>query len=131
MVDARVFKALSDPTRLKILRLLSKGVMTVTEIVKATRSSQPATSRHLRVLKEAGLIEDIRRGKWVEYRMKQSVLQEVSGYIDTLLTGASASSKHTPTREKDMARKKARKRQPAAREFVIEQRVTAMDDYLL
>ncbi len=84
MVDARTFQALSDPTRLKILSLLGGGSMNVTAMVKELDCTQPAVSRHLKVLREAGLIVDARRGKWIEYSSNPLTVAEAAEYLKTL-----------------------------------------------
>jgi ArsR family transcriptional regulator, arsenate/arsenite/antimonite-responsive transcriptional repressor len=67
-----VFKALSDETRLRILKLLECGELCVCDIVAALDMIQPKVSFHLGVLKEAGLIKDRRQGKWIHYRIDDS-----------------------------------------------------------
>ena len=62
-----IFKALSDETRLRILKLLENGELCVCDIVAALDMIQPKVSFHLAVLKEAGLIKDRKQGKWVHY----------------------------------------------------------------
>ena len=64
-----LFKALSDETRLKILKLLEHGELCVCDIVAALDIVQPKASFHLGVLKEAGLIKDRKQGKWTHYRI--------------------------------------------------------------
>ena len=61
-------KAASDPTRLRVLALLAKGPLCVCQIAAVLGTSQPATSRHLALLRRAGLIDAERRGQWVWYR---------------------------------------------------------------
>jgi ArsR family transcriptional regulator len=65
----RVFKALADPTRLEILRLLSaqRGPTCVCDLVAHFELSQPTISHHLRVLREAGLLRMARIGIWSFY----------------------------------------------------------------
>lgn len=70
----KVFKALSDKTRLEILRLLEHRPCTVGEIVDQFTLSQPTISRHLAVLKEADLVIDQRRGQNVVYRLNDEAL---------------------------------------------------------
>ncbi len=65
----RVMKAASDGTRLRILNLLGPGPLCVCEIVEAVGLSQSTVSRHLAVLRDAGLIEDEKRGKWAYYML--------------------------------------------------------------
>ena len=84
MVDARTFQALSDPTRLKILSLLGGGSMNVSQLVQRLDCTQPAVSRHLKVLKQAGLIADVRRGKWVEYSSNPRRVEEAAEYLRAL-----------------------------------------------
>lgn len=67
-----VFKALSDETRLRILKLLEHGELCVCDIVAALDTIQPKVSFHLATLKEAGLINDKKQGKWIHYRINDS-----------------------------------------------------------
>jgi ArsR family transcriptional regulator len=67
-----IFKALSEDTRLRILKLLERGELCVCDIVAALDAIQPKVSFHLAVLKEAGLIKDRKQGKWVHYRIDDS-----------------------------------------------------------
>ena len=67
-----IFKALSEETRLRILKLLENGELCVCDIVAALDTIQPKVSFHLSALKEAGLIKDRKQGKWVHYRMNDS-----------------------------------------------------------
>ncbi len=67
-----IFKALSDETRLRILKLLEHGELCVCDIVAALDMIQPKVSFHLSVLKEAGLIKDRRQGKWIHYSIDSS-----------------------------------------------------------
>ena len=64
-----LFKALADPTRLRIIKLLENGELCVCQLTAALRMGQSRISRHLSILKQAGLIEDRRAGKWVHYRL--------------------------------------------------------------
>ncbi len=70
----KFFKALSDETRRRILRLLNDGDRTVGEIVGNFHLSQPTISRHLSVLKEANLVVDQRQGQHVIYSLSLSSL---------------------------------------------------------
>lgn len=67
-----IFKALSDETRLKMLKIMGKGEICVCDLVSVLNVSQPKISFHLNVLKEAGLIKDRRQGKWVHYSINDS-----------------------------------------------------------
>ena len=76
------FKALSDPTRREILRLLGAGDRTAGEIVERFEISQPAISRHLAVLRQAGLVAARRQGQNIVYSLDTTVFQDV---VRTLL----------------------------------------------
>jgi len=69
-----VFKALSDETRLRIVKLLEHGELCVCDIVSALDTIQPKVSFHLSTLKEAGLIKDRKQGKWIHYSLDDSDL---------------------------------------------------------
>jgi ArsR family transcriptional regulator, arsenate/arsenite/antimonite-responsive transcriptional repressor len=69
-----VFKALSDETRLRILKLLEHGELCVCDIVAACGMTQPSISFHLRVLKSAGFVTDRKQGKWMHYKLDESDL---------------------------------------------------------
>src|SRR2546421_11913982 len=66
---SRLFKALGDETRLRIVALLSHGELCVCHIEHALGISQPNASRHLATLRAAGIVEDRRAGNWVYYRL--------------------------------------------------------------
>lgn len=70
-------KALADPTRREILGLLKKSRMSAGEITGHFSMSAPAVSKHLNILKDAGLIRDSREGKYIFYELNASVLEEV------------------------------------------------------
>lgn len=65
----RVLKALADPTRVRLVAVLSGGELAVNEIATALAQSQPRISRHLKLLTEAGVIERRVEGAWVFYRL--------------------------------------------------------------
>ncbi|MCS7214892.1 MAG: metalloregulator ArsR/SmtB family transcription factor [Thermodesulfovibrio sp.] len=70
----KIFHALSDQTRLKIIKLLEKNELCVCEIVAAMNMIQPKVSFHLGVLKEAGLLRIRKEGKWTFYSLDYSEL---------------------------------------------------------
>ena len=72
---SRYFKAFGDRSRLRILRLLRSKEMTVNEIVKAVGLSQSTVSRHLAVLREAGIAVDRREGQKVYYSLNKKAVQ--------------------------------------------------------
>jgi ArsR family transcriptional regulator, arsenate/arsenite/antimonite-responsive transcriptional repressor len=69
-----IFKALSDETRLRIVKLLEHGELCVCDIVAALDVVQPKASFHLGVLKEAGFIKDRKQGKWIHYSLNEADL---------------------------------------------------------
>ncbi len=69
-----IFKALSDETRLRILKLLEHGELCVCDIVAAFDMMQPKVSFHLATLKAAGLVKDRREGKWMHYKIDDADL---------------------------------------------------------
>ena len=68
MLAERVFKALADPGRLRLLKLLGGEPVCVGDLVAATRLPQPVVSRHLAMLRDAGLVRDQRSAQWTFYR---------------------------------------------------------------
>ena len=69
---SKLFKALSDERRLKILLLLKEGELCVCDIVETLKMTQPNISFHLGMLKEAGLIKDEKNGRWINYSLDES-----------------------------------------------------------
>ena len=83
---ARMFKALGDPVRLRMLSLIAShqgGESCVCDISPAFDLSQPTISHHLKVLREAGLLDCERRGTWVYYRVIPPVLEQLSAVLAT------------------------------------------------
>jgi ArsR family transcriptional regulator, arsenate/arsenite/antimonite-responsive transcriptional repressor len=68
----RLFRALADSTRLRILGLLLTGEVCVCHIYESLRIPQPKASRHLAYLRRAGLVDTRRDGLWIHYRMAVS-----------------------------------------------------------
>ena len=80
-----IIKALADKTRLNILLLLSKQEMAVCEIISKLDLSQPAVSHHLKLLKHAGLVKDMREGKWIYYTIDLDSFKSQSESLKTIL----------------------------------------------
>jgi DNA-binding transcriptional ArsR family regulator len=117
MVDARTFQALSDPTRLKILSLLGGGSMNVSAMVARLGCTQPAVSRHLKVLKEAGLIVDERRGKWIEYSSNPRAVAEAAEFLRGFSDEMNAHGRaQRSTEKRPAARARAKPRKTARNE---------------
>ena len=64
-----LFKALADPTRLRLIQLLGDDEICVCSVVERLKTNQPKVSRHLAYLRRAGLVTTRREGKWVHYRL--------------------------------------------------------------
>ena len=75
---AEIFKALSDPTRLRLVKLLSEheGALCVNALAHRLGVTQSAVSQHLRVLRQAGLVQGERRGYYVHYSLDQDRLEQ-------------------------------------------------------
>ena len=84
------FEALGDPTRREILRLLSGGGKAVGEIARELPVSRPAVSRHLRLLKQAGLVTEQPRGTRRIYELREEGLQAVQVYLEGVWGEAAA-----------------------------------------
>jgi len=69
----KVMKALSDPNRIKMVKLLQRRVLCVCEIQEALGLAQSTASKHLKILEEAGLIIYLKEGPWVNYRLADGV----------------------------------------------------------
>ena len=80
----RVFKALSDETRIRMLYLLSEGELCVCEIMQALEISQTRASRNLGILRDAGLLQDRRDGQWVHYSVNREVATEYLKLLELL-----------------------------------------------
>ncbi|AKS43164.1 autorepressor SdpR family transcription factor [Wenzhouxiangella marina] len=73
---SQVLKAISDPTRRKVLELLRRGPMTAGELAEHFEVSKPTMSTHFKVLKEADLVRAEKHGTSITYSLKMSVLEE-------------------------------------------------------
>lgn len=76
------FSALADPTRRRILRLVAERPRPAGEVAGAFAVSRPAVSKHLRVLREAGLVDVERRGRARVYRLRQGGLDEARRWVE-------------------------------------------------
>lgn len=79
--SGRAFRALADETRRAILRTLRDGPRTSGEIADQFDSSWPTISRHLAVLREAGLVAAERHGQEIRYELNTSIFQELAQYL--------------------------------------------------
>ncbi len=96
---SHVFRALSDPTRRRVLQLLRHGPMSAGALGDRFDVSRPTMSAHFAVLKEANLIHAEKAGKSIIYHLKLSVLEEaLLGFVDSFGLGA-----ETPTPKEETA----------------------------
>jgi ArsR family transcriptional regulator, arsenate/arsenite/antimonite-responsive transcriptional repressor len=88
---APVFKALGDPARLRLLSMIASregGEVCVCEMTPAFELSQPTISHHLKLLRQAGLIDCERRGTWVYYWVLPGVLDRLADVLRTQTVSA-------------------------------------------
>jgi ArsR family transcriptional regulator len=90
---ARSFKALGDPTRVRLLSMIAAtrgGEACICELTAPVALSQPTVSHHMKVLVEAGLVEREQRGRWAYYRVVSAALQALSSALAPQLVPAYA-----------------------------------------
>ena len=80
-------KALSDPTRRKILELLKKGPLSAGEIGEHFEMTGATLSHHLSILKKAGLVDDSKKGTFVYYEINTSVMEDILTWISGFMGG--------------------------------------------
>ncbi len=83
---AQVFKALGDPVRLRLVSLIGAhqgGEVCVCELATAFDLTQPTISHHLKVLREAGIIDSERRGTWVYYWLVPAALERMAALLSS------------------------------------------------
>src|SRR3974390_1129058 len=76
-------RAAGEPSRLRLLSLCAEATLSVSDMAQALKQSEPRVSRHLKILCESGLIERLRQGQWVHYRLATS--PEASSFVRGLL----------------------------------------------
>ncbi|HKP00461.1 MAG TPA: metalloregulator ArsR/SmtB family transcription factor [Nitrospiraceae bacterium] len=79
-----LFHALSDETRLAVLERLKGGEQCVCELTDVMKAAQSRLSFHLKVLKDAGLIQDRREGRWMYYAINPDAIEELKQAVDSL-----------------------------------------------
>ena len=85
---AKWFHALSDETRLRILECLEDGEQCVCDLMATLDTAQSRLSFHLKTLKDAGLLNDRREGRWMYYSLNTHTLEELQDAISTLKRSA-------------------------------------------
>ena len=88
MATNRAFKALADPTRREIVRLLGRGEMTAGELADHFDMTKPSMSHHFSVLKEADFIKSRREGQQIWYSLNTTVIQDVMRWVLDLIRKA-------------------------------------------
>jgi DNA-binding transcriptional ArsR family regulator len=81
----KVFKALSDETRIRLLKLLQQRELCVCELMQALNMTQSRVSRNLGILKDAGLVKDRRDGLWVHYSLNEESFNQYANPVLELL----------------------------------------------
>ena len=92
------FKALSDPNRRQIIKMLQDGDMTAGDIASRFDMTKPSISHHLNVLKQADLVQDVRKGQNIYYSLNTTVFQELIGWFYDLLGVAGESEENSKPR---------------------------------
>lgn len=85
-LSAKYFRALGDPTRLRILDLLIEGPLTVSQIVEILRCPQSRISNHLACLRWCGFVSSASEGRWVTYSVADSNLKKVVSLVRELVS---------------------------------------------
>ena len=91
-ITTRWFHALSDETRLEIVRLLSHGERCVCELTDVLGAAQSRLSFHLKTLKDSGLVRDRRDGRWMYYSLDPEVLGAMREFLTAVRPGQHAGS---------------------------------------
>jgi len=114
----KLFKALADPTRARILVHLTDGDLCVGALARRLGVTHSAVSQHLRILREAGLVEGDKRGYWVHYsldrRQIRSISAKVSNWLDELSSspaGNCVDTRKCPRKGESRSGKPATRRQ--------------------
>lgn len=88
--DADLFKALGHPSRLQMALALAAGETCVCKLQELVGSDMSTVSRHLAVMRAAGLLESRKSGMWVYYRLRPEALRRLAGCVGTLATAGLA-----------------------------------------
>ena len=98
MVTYEYFKSFSDPVRRSILGLLSRESLNVSDLVAHFEVSRPAISRHLRVLRQGGLVSEVKIGRQRLYSVEREVLEEAAEWLRALAEGPEPEDSQLPER---------------------------------
>lgn len=83
-MDEKVLKALGEPKRFQLLRLVSQRGYCVRALARQSKLSEPAVSQHLKVLREAGLVYGVKRGYYTHYSLDKEALNHLIGELEQL-----------------------------------------------
>ncbi|MBA2946130.1 ArsR/SmtB family transcription factor [Streptomyces himalayensis] len=97
-VDTELMRVLADPLRLKIVSLLARETLCTTHLVEETGARQTNLSNHLRVLREAGVVETEPCGRFTYYRLKPEVIASVADSFAELAASARATAESAAKR---------------------------------
>ena len=106
-----IFKALSDETRLRILKLLEEREICVCELIQVLEMPQSTISRHMNVLRRAGLVKGRRDGKWVHYRLYPAEFNPFASSVLNFLHGV-LGEHPTVLRDREALKRAVRLRSP-------------------
>ena len=85
IVHARIFKAISDENRLRILDYLKEKERTASELLEIMDFGQSTLSHHMKILVEAGVVNARRQGKWVYYHVDEEAIRKIYGFMEYYL----------------------------------------------
>ncbi|MFD8707467.1 ArsR/SmtB family transcription factor [Kitasatospora sp. NPDC059648] len=91
-VDGDILKALADPLRMQIIALLAEEALCTTHLVEETGAKQTNLSNHLKILREAGLVDTEPCGRFTYYKLRADVLEAVAGEFAGLAATAREAS---------------------------------------
>ncbi|MGW0554179.1 ArsR/SmtB family transcription factor [Streptomyces sp. NPDC002926] len=91
-VDTELIRVLADPLRLRIVTLLAKETLCTTHLVEETGARQTNLSNHLKVLREAGVVETEPCGRFTYYRLRPDVIEQLAGQFADLAETARATA---------------------------------------
>jgi ArsR family transcriptional regulator, arsenate/arsenite/antimonite-responsive transcriptional repressor len=80
-----VLKALANPARVRIIKLLEEGELCVCDVIEVIGLKQSTISKHLNILKNAGLVDDRKEGTWSYYRLSKSRINEYNLFMNNMM----------------------------------------------
>ncbi len=83
----RIFRALGDPHRIRIIRLLKEKELSAGEILSAVDVVQSTLSHHMKTLSESGVVNAVRQGKWTYYSLNEAILSDAAAFLEEYAKG--------------------------------------------